>query len=812
MIFSFASTAFAANTDWTDYAASTAKTDKAYEAVQVMTGLGIIDGVSDNTLSPNGNFTRAQAAKIITYMLLGTEAGEALGKKTVAESARKFSDYTYNTIWAVPYVEYCAEVGIVEGYEDGNFYPNRNVTATQWLKMLVAALRYDANKLNGKDWAKYTYDAAIAYGVITADEFKLDFDRETAILYAFNALTCDKWTSDSMAKSRYDLQEEIIYDEFARPTKRVVLSGKTTVAEFTITATNKYEGTVKKTSGIYFVEDGYDNRASVGDTLGGKSATVYEYSNYALGENCKNAGVHKYVYGQDYGKTTVVINTYVEKLSTAALTKEYAKLDTDETLKIGDVVTYNVGNKWNTTKATTIEEVKLNVARVTGVAGTVTGKYCDSSDAAAKNYVKIDYGTAVNFARNAKDGTQKSTDPLRTLSTGIKYALYYDAYGNIIYAEDYTEPAREGDLVFLIKATATATPVVTDGEGVKYNTTYKIQYMDLTDGSLKTATVALDKGQTTPANFPSMALSNAISTATDNKAYPILSDAADVKAYYEIAANEDGTVDILGEYKFTVAGGTEYGTESTASVKKNTAEYTVGAYNGLADSNTTLTVISYKDAFETETYVTEAGIAKFTTAAYELGETYTTAVVAENGYATHIYVIAPVAIPETTYVYAMYLSEGEDDIDDGQSYQFIGSDGETFEITYAQNGGKKPNAQNGSDGFADIMDKTIAKGDVVKLTKQNGEFINAEKLSVAKSDELINRDFNNINVGGTVVYYAASFGDKFIGTTTYAASVPSIKGRDDNGLFAAGSTVNVYTDNGDATGKVVFATVVTSAS
>jgi hypothetical protein len=513
MIFSFASTAFAANTDWTDYSASTAKTDKAYEAVQVMTGLGIIDGVSDNTLSPNGNFTRAQAAKIISYMLLGTEAGEALGKKTVAEADRKFSDYTYNTIWAVPYVEYCAEAGIVEGYEDGNFYPNRVLSSTEWLKMLVAALRYDANKLNGKDWKKYTYDAAIAYGVITAEEFDLKFDRETAILYAFNALTSEAWTTNSMADSRYDLQEKIVYDEFARPVKRVILSGDKTVAEVAITATKTTpNGTVKKesTSGIYYVEDGYDT-AAVGTTLGGKSATVYEYSNYAF--SAAAATAHPYEYGHNYGKTTVVINTYVEKLSTAALTKEYAKLDTTETLKLGDVVTYNKGNKWNITAGTTNADVKLNVKRVTGVAGTVTGAYRDSSDT-TKNYVKIDYGTAVSFARYAKNAANAANGSLVTLATSIKYTLYYDAYGNIIYAEDYTEPAREGDLVFLIKATATATPVVTDGEGVEYNATYKIQYMDLTDGSVKTATVALGEDQIAPANFPSMGISAAISAAT----------------------------------------------------------------------------------------------------------------------------------------------------------------------------------------------------------------------------------------------------------------------------------------------------------
>jgi hypothetical protein len=278
-----------------------------------------------------------------------------------------------------------------------------------------------------------------------------------------------------------------------------------------------------------------------------------------------------------------------------------------------------------------------------------------------------------------------------------------------------------------------------------------------------------------------------------------------VNKYYEIAANEDGTVDILGEYKFEVADGTQYATQSNASVTKNAAAYTLGDYTaGLADSNTTLTVISYKDAFETETYVTEAGIANFTTATYELAGTYTTAVVAENGYATHIYVIAPVAVPEITYVYAMYLGKGEDDIDNGQSYKFIGSDGEEFEITYAQAQGlvTEVDPENGSDSSAKLEAQAV--GTVVRLKVQNGEFIAVKTdLEAATTGELINRDFNNINVDGNVYYFGANYGDAVISTTSYKAVSVSLKGRDDNDCFAAGTQVSVYLNSNN---KVAFVT------
>jgi hypothetical protein len=43
------------------------------EAVDVMSGIGIIEGIdaAGTTFNPTGNFTRAAAAKIIAYMQLG---------------------------------------------------------------------------------------------------------------------------------------------------------------------------------------------------------------------------------------------------------------------------------------------------------------------------------------------------------------------------------------------------------------------------------------------------------------------------------------------------------------------------------------------------------------------------------------------------------------------------------------------------------------------------------------------------------------------------------------------------------------------
>ena len=47
------------------------------EAVDVLTALGILQG-TNNAFRPRDNITRAEAAKVITYILLGKAAADAL--------------------------------------------------------------------------------------------------------------------------------------------------------------------------------------------------------------------------------------------------------------------------------------------------------------------------------------------------------------------------------------------------------------------------------------------------------------------------------------------------------------------------------------------------------------------------------------------------------------------------------------------------------------------------------------------------------------------------------------------------------------
>ena len=118
------------------------------EAVDVMNAAGVLIGDENGNFNPKENLTRAQAAKIISYLLLGNKTAEGLA------GSGKFTDVA-KTSWAAGFVDYCAAVGVVNGVGNGKFDPNGSLTTLQFAKMLLVALGYDAKieGFVGTDWS-----------------------------------------------------------------------------------------------------------------------------------------------------------------------------------------------------------------------------------------------------------------------------------------------------------------------------------------------------------------------------------------------------------------------------------------------------------------------------------------------------------------------------------------------------------------------------------------------------------------------------------------------------------------------------------
>lgn len=108
------------------------------EAVAVMSGVGIFNGI-DGEFQPQGNLTREQAAKIVSYMLLGKKTADALPNDT-----QPFADIEAGR-WSSGSIAYCASLGIVSGRDGINYDPTANVTGYEFGKMVMVAAGINGN-------------------------------------------------------------------------------------------------------------------------------------------------------------------------------------------------------------------------------------------------------------------------------------------------------------------------------------------------------------------------------------------------------------------------------------------------------------------------------------------------------------------------------------------------------------------------------------------------------------------------------------------------------------------------------------------
>ena len=157
-------------------------------AAAVMNAIGVLEGNEKGDFMPDQVLTREQAAKIITYMLMGPENAEKLGV-----SGTKFSDVAADR-WSAPYVAYCANMGILAGDGTGKFNPEGELTGHAFAKMLLVALGYDANIQNyvGNSWSINVATDAVNAGIyVNGTTMSNPMTRDEAAQMAFQTLTAD---------------------------------------------------------------------------------------------------------------------------------------------------------------------------------------------------------------------------------------------------------------------------------------------------------------------------------------------------------------------------------------------------------------------------------------------------------------------------------------------------------------------------------------------------------------------------------------------------------------------------------------------
>lgn len=131
MIFGLVSVGFAATADLPDVEGY-----EFEEEVRRLSSLGVIAGYPDGTFRPEEPVRRAEFAKMIVIMLGLENAANLMQGQAVS-----FSDVPA-THWASGYINVAEMKGVVNGYPDGTFKPEGNITYAEALKMILTAMGY----------------------------------------------------------------------------------------------------------------------------------------------------------------------------------------------------------------------------------------------------------------------------------------------------------------------------------------------------------------------------------------------------------------------------------------------------------------------------------------------------------------------------------------------------------------------------------------------------------------------------------------------------------------------------------------------
>ncbi len=167
--------------------ADVADTAKYAEAVQVLSALGVVNGIEENgtlTFKPENLVTRAEAATMIVGALnMANDANASAGTS-------QFADVNSQAAWAAGFVNVGVAQGFIAGYDANTFGPLDNVTYAQLCVMLTQITGYGEYAKAYGGWPTgYTTMAATAginKGVAAANDTALT--RGQVAMMVWNAL------------------------------------------------------------------------------------------------------------------------------------------------------------------------------------------------------------------------------------------------------------------------------------------------------------------------------------------------------------------------------------------------------------------------------------------------------------------------------------------------------------------------------------------------------------------------------------------------------------------------------------------------
>ena len=461
------------------------KVNETYsEAVNVLSGMKVFQGYTDGSFQPKGAITRAEVAAIVYRLYTGDVADK---QASLYATYNKFSDMD-GAKWAAGYIGYCANAGLVKGYDAKTFGPADKVTGYQALAMILRAVGYDKNnEFTGADWQLHVAQYAQQLGVlknVKNEDLNAPASRElvaellfrtaaevptvtyTAAL-GYNSMSSIIGTTknDTLGKKNFGLTyTESASDEFGRPyyvwfDSRDTKTGAYVSGTSTLYATVKASPVATYTTAVTECDVAHDYGFAKTKTF-----DVYTNGVYAKDGDTLNAINTVDKIGAQ-GRLTEVYKdriVYIDTLLAEVTKVANATFDAANHLKTPATITLNVYDK-GAVRAT--PAVAYEYTTVTETNGSTNYEYAVGDmilvyavqtaaskvdTTAAKQYVELN-GKADSvvgaqstiWANNAKHvvGTTTYDDNNRfhfdQAGTEVtNHTWYFDSYGNLIGASD----------------------------------------------------------------------------------------------------------------------------------------------------------------------------------------------------------------------------------------------------------------------------------------------------------------------------------------------------------------------------------------
>ncbi len=135
----------------------TNESDNYYLSALRLQDLGILSGYDDGTFRPDNSITRAEFTKIVVCMMDKDE------EASMSAFSSGFFDVEAGN-WAAPYINYAVSKDILSGYSDGSFRPNKTISLSEALTILLRTIGYDES-IVGYYWPDNYVSAAKSIGI-----------------------------------------------------------------------------------------------------------------------------------------------------------------------------------------------------------------------------------------------------------------------------------------------------------------------------------------------------------------------------------------------------------------------------------------------------------------------------------------------------------------------------------------------------------------------------------------------------------------------------------------------------------------------